>query len=151
MVVYSAQNIRGPWTRQPYDLNCAGEQAICGAYGQRTNGPLTISAQGIGLSVLALSGGDTLYLWQGERWVSAPNNNATCMDECHPCTQPADYIKGAGFSYWIPLDFDANGALLPLAPFVDSFTIDVPAPQLLPGYVAPAFAVGVEEVKGATL
>lgn len=132
VVVYSAHNIQGPWTRQPYDLNCQGEQEICGAYGQRTNGPLTISAQGIGLSTLTLTGGDTLFLWQGERWVSAPNNNATCADECHPCVEPANYIKGNGFSYWIPLDFDDSGALLPFAPFVDSFTIDVPTTQNSP-------------------
>jgi hypothetical protein len=33
--------------------------------------------------------------------------------------------QGHGFSYWIPLEFDAQGNVLPFAPFVDSFTLDV--------------------------
>ena len=40
--------------------------------------------------------------------------------------------QGHGFSYWIPLEFDAAGNVLPFAPFVDSFTLDVltaPAPS----------------------
>ena len=43
------------------------------------------------------------------------------------CAEPESYIKGHGFSYWIPLQFDANGAVLPFAPFVDSFTLDIAA------------------------
>ena len=63
--------------------------------------------------------------------MSAPNNPASCPDECQPsvgpCADPPNYVKGNGFSYWVPLEFDAAGNVLPLAPFVDSFTLDIAA------------------------
>jgi len=49
----------------------------------------------------------TEYLWQGDRWQSAP-----------------DGIKGHDFSYWGPLQFDKDGNVAPLA-FQNQFTIDV--------------------------
>ncbi len=53
----------------------------------------------------------------------------SCANECLPptgaCTVPANYIKGEGFVYWIPLEFDAAGNILPFAPFVNSFTLDL--------------------------
>ncbi len=130
-VVYSAPGVAGPWTRQPLDLNCRRTDSgdVCGAYGERTGDPLIIQAQGIGLSEIPLADGTTALLWHGERWLSAANNNPSCPDECQPesgnCAEPADYIKGQGFSYWIPLQFDAEGNILPFADFVDSFTLDV--------------------------
>ncbi len=65
------------------------------------------------------------YLWHGERWLSAPYSNATCENECAPCEQPQTYVKGHGFSYWIPLEFDAEGSILQFAPFVDWFELDL--------------------------
>ena len=39
---------------------------------------------------------------------------------------PTEQVKGQSFSYWIPLAFDdSTGDVLPFAPFVDSFTLDV--------------------------
>jgi len=51
------------------------------------------------------------YLWQGDRWQSAP-----------------DGLKGHDFSYWGPLTFDSEGEIQPLD-FQDAFTIDV-APSI---------------------
>jgi hypothetical protein len=43
-----------------------------------------------------------------------------------PPINPTEQVKGHSFSYWIPLAFDdATGDVLPFAPFVDSFTLDV--------------------------
>jgi hypothetical protein len=126
VVVFSSENIRGPWKRLGYDKNCRDPNVfVCGTYGDRSHNNLTINAQGIGLSVLQSKQGENIYLWHGERWLSAPNNNATCLDECRTCVEPASYIKGNGFSYWIPLQFDAFGDVLPFEPFVNSFTLDI--------------------------
>lgn len=130
-VVYRASSISGPWTRQPLDVNCNSTQPgdICGAYGDRVTGGITVSAQGIGLSLIPLTDGTTAYLWHGERWLSAANNPPNCPDECQPstgqCADPPGYIKGNGYSYWTALSFDAQGNVLPFAPFVNSFTLDV--------------------------
>lgn len=132
-VVYSAASLSGPWTRQPSDVNCGSPDVpICGAYGARIAGNITIAAQGIGLSLIPLADGTTLYLWHGERWLSAPDNNPSCPDECRPetgiCAEPATYIKGHGFAYWIPLAFNdsAGGAVRQFAPFVSAFEVDLP-------------------------
>jgi hypothetical protein len=132
MLVYRADSVRGPWVRQPYDLNCNSTDpaAICGAYGDRQTGGINIKAQGISYSKIPLSNGSSVILWQGERWQTAPFNNPNCTDECRgdshgPCLPDTRYVKGHGFSYWIPLEFDAQGNVLPLAPFVDSFQLDV--------------------------
>jgi hypothetical protein len=81
--------------------------------------------QGIGMSLIPLADGGVAYLWSGERWLSAPNNNPSCPDECRPttgeCAEPTDYIKGNGFSYWIPLQFDADGNVMQFASFVDRY------------------------------
>lgn len=122
VVVYSSTSVRGPWTRQPLDVNCELDKAgdVCGQ-----GDPLIINAQGIGLSVIPLADGTVAYLWHGERWLSAPNNNPTCTNECQPCEEPADYVKGHGFMYWVPLNFSSNGTVQTFAPFVDAFTLDV--------------------------
>ena len=117
--------------RQPTDLNCnaTSADAICGGYGDRSGDPLRVHAQGIGLSLIPLADGSTAYLWHGERWLSAAHANPTCPDECRAeegvCAEPDAYIKGEGFAYWVPLQFGADGAVLPFAPFVDSFTLDI--------------------------
>ena len=127
VVVYQAPSPRGPWVRQPLDVNCNRTDAgdICGAYGDRPSDPIRIKAQGIGLSLVPLADGSTAYLWQGERWLSGANNNPACEDACGCLDEPPGYIKGHDFSYWIPLEFDAQGNVLPFAEFVDSFTLDV--------------------------
>ena len=108
-----------PVPLQPLDLNCNSTTPgdICGAYGERTGSPITItgqvrgklqrslpfarvpcrdavvtacawlfSGQGIGMSLIPLADGSTAYLWSGERWLSAPDNNPSCPDECRPET-----------------------------------------------------------------
>ena len=83
-VVYSAPSIKGPWARQPYDLNCdsSDPEKLCGGYGDRSGDPLRIAAQGIGMSVIPLANGSVAHVWHGERWLSAPSNNPACPDEC---------------------------------------------------------------------
>jgi len=131
LVAYSSTNITGPWKRQALDLNCVqgmdASYPICGAYGARIIGKINVQAQGIGLSILPTSDGDGFtYIWSGERWLSAPYNNATCPDECQNCVEPDTYIKGNGFSYWAPLQFDSNtGEIKPLDPFVNTFTVNL--------------------------
>lgn len=99
-IVYQSKTITGPWMRQPYDLNCNSTDPakICGGYGDRSGDPITINAQGIGLSLIPLADGSTAYLWHGERWLSAKYNNPTCPDECRPetgvCSEPETYAKG---------------------------------------------------------
>ena len=118
-IVFTAQNLTGPWTRQPLDANCAEEQPVCdGTHAE-------IHAQGLGLSII----GDT-YLWQGERWLSGAHNPAECPSLCAAptgvCAQPPDYIKGADFSYWVPLAFSENGTVGHFGSFVDEFQLDLP-------------------------
>lgn len=133
-VVHSATALTGPWSRQEGDLNCEVDVSpgeLCGTYGDRAGSPLTIPAQGVGLSLIPLVGGGTAYVWHGERWLSAPGNNPNCPDECEAqgegeCAVPPAYVKGHGFSYWAPLQFHpTTGAVLPFAPFTDAFTLDV--------------------------
>ena len=40
--------------------------------------------------------------------------------------QPQGYVKGHDFSYWVPLEFDAAGAVQQFEPFVDSWTLALP-------------------------
>jgi hypothetical protein len=129
VVVFKSTSIKGPWTRIGTDRNCRSTtEIICGEYGERNTSDLIINAQGIGLSLIPTSTG-TVYMWHGERWLSAPHNNPACPDECRPetgpCKEPPDYIKGHGFSYWIPLEFDDNGDVKEFQPFVNSFTLDL--------------------------
>jgi hypothetical protein len=130
-VVHAAPSPRGPWTRQARDANCAlaAADAVCGGYGERAGDPITVAAQGIGLSLIPLADGSVAHLWSGERWLSAPFNNPTCPDECQKqtgaCADDPRYVKGHGFSYLIPLAFAADGAVEQFAPFVDEFTLDV--------------------------
>ena len=132
-VVHSAQNIAGPWVRQPFDLNCNSTDpaAICGAYGDRNGDPIIIKAQGIGMSTgIPLADGTTAILWHGERFLSAPFSNPTCPDECQPqvapnCAQDKRYVKGDGFSYTIPIEFNDDTTIKPFRPFVDSFQLDI--------------------------
>jgi len=135
VVMYYSRSLRGPWKRMKHDLNCKTDSnPICGAYGERVSKePLIINAQGIGLSLIpTISDGklETTYLWHGERWLSAPNNNPACPDECRPqtgdCQEPSNYIKGDGYMYWIPLQFNDDGTVQPFQPFINSFQLNIP-------------------------
>ena len=148
-VVFSATNISGPWTRQHKDVNCrtpVGEEParICAgmpdpdASGkQRPTGRLVIPAQGFSISLIptsAAEGGDTTmttYVWQGQRWLSGPNNPVECPTLCGPavgkCAQAANYSNANDYSYWIPLKFDEDGSVLDFEPFVAEFNIDLPS------------------------
>ena len=139
VIVYQSASLDGPWVRQPLDLNCDRTDVgdICDAYAVPPD-PIRVHAQGIGLSLIPLADGTTAYMWHGERWLSAPNNNPNCANECN-CQggDPSVYIKGHGFSYWITLAFnETTGDVLPWAPFVDSFTLDV---QWLRGLKRPTW------------
>jgi hypothetical protein len=131
VVVYSAPSIRGPWTRQPLDVNCARRDAgdVCGGYGDRSGDPITVNAQGIGLSLIPLADGSVAQLWHGERWLSAPDNDPTCPDECQPqtgkCQDLPGYVKGHGSAYWIPLAYGSDGSVQQFAPIVNEFTLDI--------------------------
>ena len=69
------------------------------------------------------------YIWQGERWLSAPHNNASCVSLCEHCGPGNDisyglnYVKGYDYSYWIPLKFDADGVVQPFDQFVDKWNL----------------------------
>jgi hypothetical protein len=45
--------------------------------------------------------------------------------DCGGGVRGISYVKGHGFSYWIPLQFSPAGDILPFAPFVNSFSLDV--------------------------
>jgi hypothetical protein len=127
-VVYSARSIAGPWVRQKSDVNCDADAPICASPAFPKEGrPLDIRvhAQGLGLSVIGEQ-----FIWQGERWLSAPHNNASCASLCMPCAhqQPAGYIKGYDFSYWVPLKFDTRGSVQQFEPFVDRWSLTLPPP-----------------------
>eukprot|EP01116_Phalansterium_solitarium_P009479 TRINITY_DN23637_c0_g1_i1.p1 TRINITY_DN23637_c0_g1~~TRINITY_DN23637_c0_g1_i1.p1 ORF type:complete len:367 (-),score=110.95 TRINITY_DN23637_c0_g1_i1:137-1237(-) len=133
-VVYTATNITGPWVRQAgfadqgTDINCYNSSlSLCGAYGDVVAGDIIVPAQGIYVSTLPSADGP-VYLWTAERWLSAPFNNPTCPDECQPqqgqCAVDPRYVKGHGFPFWYPLQFDDNGRVLQLTDLA-SFTINI--------------------------
>jgi hypothetical protein len=136
-VVLTAPTIKGPWARQPRDVNCKADAAVCAGMPseqgeqERPTGQLTISAQGLGLSVLAPvpPAVQPTVLWHGQRWLSAPGNPPGCETLCKPaqgaCAQPLQYDKGADFDYWIPLDFGPDGAVLPFQEFVGEFNLTI--------------------------
>jgi hypothetical protein len=128
-VVHSAKSIAGPWVQQSKDVNCGAGAPMCGAPGfPKENRPLdiTVHAQGLGLSVIGNE-----FIWQGERWLSAPGNNVSCGSLCEACgaglTYGQGYIKGDDFSYWIPLKFDTAGTVQQFEPFVDSWSLGLPS------------------------
>ena len=134
-VVLSATSIAGPWTRQARDINCNVNATICAGMApedrSRPTGQLTVSAQGIGISMIPnATDGTTTYLWSGGRWLSAPNNPPKCDSLCQSatgeCAQSPAYDKGADFDYWIPLQFGADGQIGQFGTFVDAFQLNLP-------------------------
>lgn len=138
VVVHSASSIRGPWTRQPRDVNCALNAAICagqpdGEIPERPLGHLTVSAQGLGLSIIPVRSSTTRseprFIWHGARWLSGPSNPSNCTTLCAPatgqCAQSPKYIKGHDFDYWVPLEFDSSGVIQQFTSFVDQFELEL--------------------------
>jgi len=128
-VFFSAPSILGPWTRLGNDKNCLDNELICGTYGDRTCSNLLVPAQGIGLSLIPTKTG-IAYIWHGERWLSAAYNPPACPDECQGqtpiCIPSPKYVKGEGFSYWFPLEFNnVTGDVQQFSPFLSEFTLDL--------------------------
>ena len=76
-------------------------------------------------------GGGLAYLLNGRRWLSGAGNNGSCDDMCFndgrpfaPCINPGYQLRN-DLDVWYPLEFDAQGNILPLHT-LDSFTLDLP-------------------------
>jgi hypothetical protein len=136
LAVYTAASMLGPWALQAgrSDINCgAAGEALCGGFGARQVGraQLVFNAQWWSVSRIALAGGDAAYLLAGRRWLSGAGNNASCDDMCDndgrpfaPCVNAAYKLRD-DLDVLYPLEFAADGAILPLRP-LDSFTLDLP-------------------------
>ena len=72
-------------------------------------GSIATSAQQTNVFPVVLSNGETAFMWQGDRWQSAP-----------------DHLKSHDFTYWRPLSFGVNGSIAPIG-WIDSFQLDVRA------------------------
>jgi hypothetical protein len=132
IAVYSSASILGPWALQKGDINCNDTAVeICGAFGARTAGEAGIlwNAQWWSVSSIPLAGGGSALLLNGRRWLSGEGNNAQCGDLCGnggndaPCVNPS-YELRKDLDVWLPLEFDAEGNVLPLRP-LQSFTLDI--------------------------
>ena len=44
----------------------------------------------------------------------------------HACKQPKAYRKGEDFTYWLPLEFGADGRIQQFAKFQDQIELDLP-------------------------
>lgn len=136
VVVFSADHIHGPWTRQTThgDLNCRNSsQSICGGHMRSTSAEYVYNAQWWSASSLTLSSGASQSIMFGRRWLSGPNVPAGCHDICGNRGKPELCVKGGGdyllktdLSVWYPLEFD--GATGEVAPFreLPRFTLDLP-------------------------
>ena len=130
-VVVSATNLKGPWVKQQRDVNCQANVSICAGMAaepalHRHTGDLTIAAQGIGISTIK-GADETIYIWNGMRWLSGPHNPPACNTLCSPatgvCAQDPSYRTASDYDYWIPLQFDAEGAVHQFEDFVDEYTL----------------------------
>jgi hypothetical protein len=112
--ILTAKHPLGPWTNVTaagggsLDPGCPmGKQATCFDVGPgKVCNPITQSQQNYVITV-PLTNGESAFIWTGDKWQQSPDKD---YDE-----QP---------QVWLPLSFDADGSLLPLA-FVDTFTLDV--------------------------
>jgi hypothetical protein len=138
VVVFTAESISGPWTRQsPWgDINCANTTAqICGGYAARTfdRSLLVYNAQWFAVSLIPTVGGGMAYLLMGRRWLSGPNNPPGCDDLCGNSGKPSacssasapGYLLRTDFDVWYPLQFNDDGSIVPIAP-LPIFTLDLP-------------------------
>lgn len=72
-------------------------------------GGIATASQETNVFPAALSSGETAFVWQGDRWQSAP-----------------DKLKSHDFTYWYQLQFDAsNGSSVDKIVWVDSFTLEL--------------------------
>ena len=72
-------------------------------------GSIATASQETNVFPVALANGETAFVWQGDRWQSAP-----------------DKLKSHDFTYWYPLQFDAaNGSAVQKIQWVDSFALDL--------------------------
>jgi hypothetical protein len=122
LVVNWAASPSGPWTRQfPYpDINCLSATAqICGEYHGHAD-ELVWNAQWWGPSFVPVANtdmngnADTAVLFVGRRWLSGPNNPASCPRMCtegQECNAP-DYLLRSDYDVWLPLEFSADGHVL---------------------------------------
>ena len=82
------------------------------------------------MSTVPLSGGGSTLLLNGRRWLSGEGNNPECSDMCGnggnnaPCVNSL-YELRKDLDVWIPLEFDAEGNILPLRA-LQNFTLDLP-------------------------
>jgi hypothetical protein len=72
-------------------------------------GTIATASQETNVFPVALASGETAFVWQGDRWQSAP-----------------DKLKSHDFTYWYQLQFDAaNGSSVKRISWVDSFTLEL--------------------------
>ena len=71
-------------------------------------GSIATASQQTNVFPVALTSGETAFVWQGDRWQSAP-----------------DKLKSHDFTYWYPLQFDVdnNGSTVQRIKWVDSFAL----------------------------
>ena len=78
-------------------------------------GSIATASQQTNVFPVALTSGETVFVWQGDRWQSAP-----------------DKLKSHDFTYWYPLQFDdenndaGTGSTVQKIKWVDSFALDMP-------------------------
>jgi hypothetical protein len=135
LAIYSAPAMAGPWQLQAQhsDVNC-GDAAtpLCGGFGARKVGraDLVYNAQWWSVNTVPLAGGSSALLLFGRRWLSGAGNDPACDDMCGnggnaaPCNNDKYQLRN-DLDVWLPLEFDADGSVLPLRP-LQSFTLELP-------------------------
>ena len=73
-----------------------------------TNPAVVTASQQTNVFKYTSQSGNVTYIWQGDRWQSAPSPNR---------------YKGEDFTYWYPLTFNADGTIQHLQ-WVDNFELD---------------------------
>lgn len=102
--VWVAQHPLGPWTSSGIDIG--------GKPGFIDGGTSYTHTQQSSIIQVGLEGGDTAYVWVGDRWGSAP-----------------DGLKSHDFQFWQPLVFNDSAVPPTIAKthWVDNFTLALPA------------------------
>ena len=134
LAVYTASSMLGPWALQQHsDINCAADVPLCGGFGARQvdREDLVYNAQWWSVSKIPTAGGGEAFILSGRRWLSGAGNNASCDDMCDndghsmaPCVNEGYQLRN-DLDVWYPLEFAADGAILPLRP-LPNFTLDLP-------------------------
>ena len=71
-------------------------------------GSTATASQETNVCPIALASGEVAFVWQGDRWQSAP-----------------DKPKSHDFTYWYPLEFDTVNGTMKKTSWTDSFTLDL--------------------------